>query len=307
MKITRLDDLQVFVAACDGGSFSIAARRLDISPALASAAIKRLEDSLGLRLFERTTRRLRLSDAGERLLPHARSALASLEQGEAALLTDGSRLSSPLRLTMPSDLGRNHLLGWLERYLQDQPELRLELHVSDRVADLYQQPIDMAIRYGRPDDSSLIALPLAADNRRVLCATPDYLARRGEPTSLTELSQHDCLCFMFGDTVNDRWSFGPSNARQLFRAQGRRVADDAEVVHRWLLDGQGIAYKSELDVAEDLHSGRLRRLLPQLQGESVPLMLLVINRNHLNEAVRQLAAALTQQCAALTALARAVG
>jgi DNA-binding transcriptional LysR family regulator len=305
LKISRLDDLAVFVRTAEVGSFSEAARRMNLSPAVASAAIKRLEDSLGMRLFERTTRRLRLSKAGERYLPHAREALQALTQGEATLDDADSRegaLRGPLRLGLPSDLARSHLLGWIEDYLTDQPKgatLAIELRVSDRVADLFQQPIDLAIRYGALEDSGLIALPLAPENRRVLCAAPSYLARRGAPQNLAELARHNCLRFMVGDTVHSRWRFEGPGPAQVVQATGDRIADDSDIVRRWALCGLGIAYKSRLDVAEDLAAGRLRHVLPQVVGERAMLMMLVVSRERLTPGVRRLATYLAVRCQSL--------
>lgn len=312
MKIHRLDDLAVFLHTAEAGSFSAAARRLNLSPAGASAAVKRLEGVLGARLFQRTTRRLRLSDAGERYLPHARQALQALGLGEATLASDAAEertLRGPLRLGLPSDLARSHLLGWLEAYLASQPPGSapscVELRVSDRVADLFAQPIDFAIRYGAPEDSGLVALPLLPDNRRVLCAAPSYLARHGAPQSLAELCRHNCLRFFLGDTVHTRWRFERAGAVQVVQVQGDRIADDGELVRRWALAGLGIAYKSELDVADDLAAGRLQPLLAELPGESAPLMMLVVSRDQLTPGVRRLVAHLAERCQALVAASRA--
>lgn len=171
----RLDDLTVFVRTADCGSLSAAARELEISPALASAAVKRLEGELRLRLFARSTRSLRLTEDGEQYLVHAREALRLLKEGHETLLQEKESASGTLKIAMPSDVGRNLLLGWLDAFQSGYPQLRYQLSVSDRVADMYRQPVDIAIRYGRQDDSSLVAMPLAPHNRRVLVASPAYL------------------------------------------------------------------------------------------------------------------------------------
>lgn len=147
-KRVRMDDLQVFVTTVEAGGLSAAARQLDISPALASAALQRLEHSLGIRLLVRSTRRLRLSDDGERYLPHARQALDALVDGEMALEQARAELAGPLRLSMPSDLGRNLLLPWLTEFQAEYPRLDMRLRVSDQVADLFGEQLDASIRYG---------------------------------------------------------------------------------------------------------------------------------------------------------------
>ncbi|MBF3017324.1 LysR family transcriptional regulator, partial [Pseudomonas aeruginosa] len=168
----RYDDLQVFVHTSDSGSLSAAARQLEISPAVASAALKRLENELEVRLFARSTRSLRLTPEGDAFLLHARASLRSLEEGRRLLQGGKDQIAGVLQLSAPSDFGRNLLLPWLDEFQARYPQLSLRLLLGDRVTDLYRQPVDVAIRYGAPADSSLVALPLAPDNRRVLCAAP---------------------------------------------------------------------------------------------------------------------------------------
>ncbi|WP_317202675.1 LysR family transcriptional regulator [Janthinobacterium sp.] len=297
----RLDDLQVFIRTADRGSLSAAARELEISPALASAAVKRLEGALGLRLFARTTRSLRLTEEGEHYLVHARAALRLLREGHEALIQGKDSFSGTLKISLPSDLGRNVLLDWLDAFQLRYPQMQYQLSVSDRVADMYRQPVDIAIRYGRLDDSSLIAMPLAADNRRVLVAAPAYLARRGAPRRLAELAEHNCLRFMRDELIYERWSFQrPAGQEPLSVAvSGDRTADDADLVRRWAVAGHGIAYKSRLDVAADIGAGRLRVLLPEEGWEAVPLHLVCMHRAQVTPVVIQLRDHLRAACAAL--------
>lgn len=164
--MVRLDDLQIFVRAAETGSFSAAARELDIAPAQASAALQRLERALGVRLFVRSTRRMRLSEDGERYLPHARAALSALASGEQVLSEGREEIAGVLKISAPSDLGRNVLLPWLDAFQARHPRLTMQLRISDRMVDLFRQPVDVAIRYGVLEDSSLVSLALAPDNRR---------------------------------------------------------------------------------------------------------------------------------------------
>lgn len=302
MKINRLDDLQVFVFAAESASFSIAARRLGISPVVASAVIKRLEAGIGQRLFERSTRRVRLSEAGERLLPHAREVVRAIAAGEAAIGDESANgLSGPVRLSMPSDLARSCLITWIENFLGNNPvdagSLLLDFRVTDRASDMLGQPVDFALRYGEPEDSGMVALPVAPKNTRVLCAAPSYLARCGTPESLSDLRRHNCLRFVRGDLPYSRWRFG-RNGEQVVEVAGDRIADDGAVVRQWAVAGLGIAYKSQLDVADDLASGRLRQLLPELQGEAAPLNLLAVSRNRITPPIRRLAEYLAACCSA---------
>jgi DNA-binding transcriptional LysR family regulator len=162
----RFDDLQLFVRTAEAGSLSAAARVLEVSPAVASAALKRLEAQLEVRLFARSTRSLRLTTQGELFLEHARLALQNLEDGRQLLAGSKAGISGPLQLSAPSDFGRNTLLPWLDEFQQAHPQLHLRLLLGDRVSDLFREPVDIALRYGAPEDSSLVALPVAASNRR---------------------------------------------------------------------------------------------------------------------------------------------
>lgn len=294
----RLDDLQVFVQTADAGSFSAAARLVETTPAMASNAVQRLERELGTRLFVRSTRSMRLSDDGERYLPHARAMLASLAGGSQALAEARGEIAGPLRLSLPSDLGRNVLLPWLDAFQALHPGISLQLWISDRAADLLRHPIDAAIRYGELDDSGLVAQPLAPNNRRALCATPDYLARHGTPTHPDDLRSHNCLCFVWGEQIHDRWTFDLPRGPHTVRVSGNRISDDADVVRRWGLAGHGMIYKSRLDVAADIAAGRLVELMPGLGGPA-PVNLVSAHRAQLTPAVQQLRDFLRERLAAL--------
>lgn len=292
-----LADLRLFVRTADLGSLSAAARQLDLSPAVASAALKRLEAELGSQLFVRSTRSLRLTQEGERFLVHARDALRTLDEGRQVLRGDDARLSGELRISAPSDLGRNLLLPWLDVFQQQHPHLQLRLQLSDRITDIFRQPVDVALRYGAPPDSSLVALPLLPDNRRVLVAAPSYLARAGAPDSPKALASHNCLRFLLADELHAQWRFtSPQGKALVVEAHGDRVSDDGDAVRRWAIAGHGIAYKSWLDVATDIAARRLQRLCPDWIGEASPLNLVIPDRRLLSPAVQRLRGFLQMQC-----------
>lgn len=275
----RYDDLQVFVHTSDSGSLSAAARQLEISPAVASAALKRLESELEVRLFARSTRSLRLTPEGDAFLLHARASLRSLEEGRRLLQGGKDQIAGVLQLSAPSDFGRNLLLPWLDEFQARYPQLSLRLLLGDRVTDLYRQPVDVAIRYGAPADSSLVALPRQPD----------------------DLREHNCLLYQLGGRVHDRWAFQRGRRSLTLTVAGDRVCDDADVVRRWALAGKGLVYKSWLDVAEDVRAGRLRLLLPDWQGEATPMNLLCTHRAQLTRPVTLLRAFVRERCDALLA------
>lgn len=297
----RFDDLEVFVRAADAGSFSAAARALAVTPALASSAVKRLETALGQRLFVRSTRSLRLAEAGERYLPYARAMLQNLDDGQIALAREHAEIAGTLRVSSPSDLGRNVLLPWLDAFQREHPKLQLHLQVSDRLADLFRQPLDLALRYGQPPDSSLVAQPLAEGNRRVLCAAPAYLQRHGTPATVEALRRHNCLRYVWGDSVHERWGFHLPGGVQTVTVEGDRVSDDADVVRRWALAGHGLVYKSRIDLHQDLRAGRLQQIFPTAWGEPAPLNLICAHRSLLVPAVVRLRDFLRERCRELLA------
>lgn len=299
-----LQDIEIFVRTVEGGSLSAAARLLQLTPAVTSAAVKRLEAELGAALFVRSTRSLRLTREGESFLPHCRIALEALATGREEVANGRDAVRGTLQLSMPSDLGRNVLLPWLDEFLAQHPAVSLRMQVSDRLADVYRQPVDVALRYGVPPDSALIALPIAPNNTRVLCASPAYVARRGMPQHPQEIAEHECLCYMLSDEVYDRWRFERDAKSLTVAVRSRRVADDGEVVRRWALAGQGIAYKSALDVVSDIAAGRLVRLCPEWTGEHSPLYLICPDRRHLSPAVQALRAYLQSKCEVFAATFR---
>ena len=297
----RLEDLTLFVRAAALGSFSDAAREAGQQPAQGSAAIKRLETILNIRLFARSTRSLRLTPEGETWLPYATQMLDTLEAGLQKIQTPDDEVRGMLQIAVPSDLGRNLLLTLFRDFRQRHPALRLRLLFSDQLTDVFKDPVDVAFRYGNNDDASFISLPVAPENRRVLVASPEWIARHGEPQTLEELSQHNALIYILRGRPFDRWSLSLDGVVQQQKVSGTVMSDDAEVIRRLAIAGEGIAYKSMLDVSDDLRAGRLRRLLPRYQGDVVPLNLICPHRKQLSAAVRLLYEEVKSHCEGLNA------
>jgi DNA-binding transcriptional LysR family regulator len=300
MKMIRLDDLVLFVRTAALGSFSNAAREADLLPGQVSAAIQRLERELDVRLFARSTRSLRLTDEGNQYLPYAKEVLQVLHEGNERVSGGGDSLRGVLQVAAPSDLGRNVLLEWITNFSDAHPGLSLRLFLSDHLADVFRDPVDVAIRYGVAEDASYIALPLAETNRRVLVASPSYLGRHGRPQRLDDLAAHRCLLYVLGGRVYDKWVFPNGSERRRFTVNGTLFCDDADVVRRWAIDGRGIAYKSWIDVCTDVHAGRLEVVLPEQPGEPAPLNLICPHRKQFLPAIRQLHATLRERLGALT-------
>ncbi len=284
----RIDDVEVFVHTADLGSFSAAARQLDIEPALASSAIQRLERALGVRLLIRSTRRMRLSEQGESYLPHARAILEAVVDGSMAVASARHEIAGTLKLSAPSDLGRNQLLAWLEKFQRQNPKLSVRLRIDDRAADFFSEAVDAAIRYGTLADSSLIALPLLPNNRRTVCAAPSYLKGNGVPKTPDDLRKHHCLRYVMDEQTHDRWAFHFPGGVRTIPVTGDWISDDAEIVRRWAVAGLGIAYKSRLDVWADIKAGRLVELFPLEECEPAPLQLVCAHRSQLTPVIQAL-------------------
>ncbi|WP_089400564.1 LysR family transcriptional regulator [Noviherbaspirillum humi] len=297
----RIDDLQLFVRTAALGSFSNAAREADLLPGQVSAAIQRLERELEIRLFARSTRSLKLTAEGEQYLPYAQKVLSTLSEGKDCLQGERRELRGTLKISAPSDLGRNVLLPWLTAFREAHPKLVLKLSLSDHVTDVFRDPVDLALRYGLVEHARYVALPLAESNRRVLVASPDYLERHGRPSSLDELAMHKSLLFVLDGRVYDRWVFPVGAARRQVTVKGELLCDDADVARRWAVEGLGIAYKSWLDVCRDVTSGRLEIVMPEQLGEPVPLHLVCPHRRQFSPAVRYLHAELRERIAPLLA------
>ena len=294
-----LQDLEIFVRTVDSGSLSSTARSLDITPAAASAALKRLESELHTPLMVRSTRSLRLTPEGAVFLEHCRSALATLREGVVSLHTGRTEVQGTLRLAVSSDLGRNVMLPWLDAFETQHPVVRFPLQLAARRANVYSEPVDAAFRYGIPPDSSLVALPVAPDNLRVLCAAPSYLARRGTPATPHDLTEHDAVCFLLGEEVNDRWNFWKDGQETVVKVRAHHVANDGDVVRRWAVAGRGLTYKSRLEVAPDLAAGRLIALCQDWRADVAPLYMVLPDRRQLTPALRLLREFVAAACAEL--------
>ena len=297
----RLEDLVIFISAADNGSLSAAARQLDLTPAVASAGLKRLETELGTRLLARSTRSLRLTPDGERYLDYARGVMEQVEAGQNAVAHGRKMIGGTVSLSIPSDLGRNVLAPWLDDFQAQHPDVSFQVHIGDHVTDMFRSPVAVAVRYGVPEDSSLVALPLAPDNRRVLCAAPGYFARHGKPATPADLTRHNCLRFALSDTLHDRWTFYRGDDASVVNVHGDRSSDDGELVRRWAVAGHGLAYKSRLDVLADIKAGRLETALDAFRGEGAPLHLVCAHRTMLSPTVNALRDLLRDRIAAFLA------
>ncbi|MBA5690037.1 LysR family transcriptional regulator [Duganella sp. LX47W] len=273
----RFGAIRLFLDAARLGSFSAAGRCQGLSPAAASAAMQRLEASLQTKLFERTTRRLRLTEEGQMYRHFSEQALALMTEAEAGLRAGGDAVRGTVRISAPSDLGRNLLLPMLEQFRTRHPALLYALTLSDTPADLVRDDIDLAIRYGQLPDSDMVARPLAA-SRRVVCAAPALLDRCGVPATPAQLADLPAIVLATAHGPMHDWRYtdtvGGKRRAACVRVRRYLQSNDGEVVRKWAVSGQGFAWKSLLDIGDDLRAGRLRTVLDEYFTDGAPLNLL---------------------------------
>lgn len=256
-----LDDLEILVRVIDAGSLSAAGRALGFTPAMVSKRIARLEQRLGARLLQRTTRRLSPTDTGHAFYERAVAILAAVEDAETLVTGRAEQARGPLRVSAPTSFGRLHIAPHLKRFLDDNNEIELHLDLTDDFVDLVSAGIDVAIRIGSLPDSSLVAQRLAP-NRRVLCATPAYLEIHGAPASLADLARHRLLAA----SHQTPWRLtGPDGPVTVPVASLIRT-NSSEVVREAMLADIGIALRSIWDIGPELRSGKLQAILPDYKG-----------------------------------------
>lgn len=256
-------DLGLFLRVLDAGSISAAARSLDLSVAVASQRLQRLERQLGVRLFQRTTRRLHVTPEGAALAERGRALFEDLEALTTEIRRTSSEASGTLRMTASASFGRQYLSPLLPEFLDRYPNVRISVDLSDLMQDLVNSGLDLAIRIGALVDSNLVARRIAT-NRRVLCASPAYLAKRGVPAAAEELAAHECLLLTGAQGRQDVWRLIDHNGRELaVRVGGRFESNYGEVLRDAAIAGLGIALHSTWHVVDDLRAGRLRQVLPQ--------------------------------------------
>ncbi|GAA0706015.1 LysR family transcriptional regulator [Dokdonella soli] len=261
----RIGDISLFLRVLDLGSISAAARSFDLSVAVASQRLKRLEQQLGVRLLHRTTRRLHATPEGAALAERGRVLVEDLEALTTDLRQAGEQASGTLRMTASASFGRQYLSPLLPEFLSRYPKVRISVDLDDRLQDLVGAGYDLAIRIGALDDSNLVARRIAT-NRRVLCASPDYLARRGAPAAPADLAAHDCVILTGRQGRQDLWRMLDAAGRETsVRVTGRFECNYGEVLRDAAVAGLGIALHSTWHVWEDLRSGRLRHVLPEWQ------------------------------------------
>ncbi|MDQ7969547.1 MAG: LysR family transcriptional regulator [Oxalicibacterium faecigallinarum] len=276
--------MKTFVAVVESESFTAAGARLDISKAIASKYVGILEDHLGTRLLNRTTRRLSLTESGTTYYERCVQILADVDEAEQAAGQMTAIPRGTLKVAMPVSFGTICIAPLMSEYMRRYPEVKLDIALADRRVDLIEEGFDLAIRVGSLPESGLIARRLAVD-RIVCCAAPAYLAARGTPVQPADLADHACLNYSYA-SGGDEWTFGKQRRQVSVRIDGPVRANNGDMLRLAALDGAGIIWQPHFIVGDDVKSGRLIELMTDFGGPELGIYALYPSRKHLSAKVR---------------------
>jgi DNA-binding transcriptional LysR family regulator len=276
--------INTFVEVVARGSLSAAARAEGIAPAMIGRRLDALESRLGVKLLQRTTRKLALTDEGAAFLEDCQRILAELEEAEAAVSERSARATGHLLVSAPAGFGRQHVAPLLPSFLAEHREVRVNLNLNDRVVDVIGEGVDVAIRIASLSDSNLVGVKLA-DNHRVVVAAPGYLKRHGTPQTLDELGRHNCLAIS-SEGSQRGWTFRENGKIVTLKTGGNMVCNDGAVLHQWALAGRGLAWRSMWEVGADIEAGRLVAVLEQYAAPGNDIYAVFAQRRHLPLRIR---------------------
>ncbi|WP_035201126.1 LysR family transcriptional regulator [Agrobacterium tumefaciens] len=286
MTFAHINDIAAFVAAAETGSFVAAARVRSMTRSGIAKSVSRLENRLGVRLFNRTTRSLGLTDSGSAFLERYSEILSDLEDAESSLSIGHGEPQGMLRLTAPATFGRVMILPLLNQFLNEWPRLRAEASLTDRVNDIIADGFDLAIRIGEiRENTSLIARTIATQ-QDVVVASPSYLGNKQHPTTLEDLSQHNCLSYV-SEGQHRAWRFSVNGAVIVSRPKARLSLDSGEALRDAAISGSGLAFLPTYLVKEDVAAGRLHEVLEDFRSPAIAISAIYPSRRHLAPKVRK--------------------
>jgi len=280
----RFTQMSTFVEVVARGSLSAAARAEGIAPAMIGRRLDALEARLGVKLLQRTTRRLALTDEGVAFLEDCQRILGEVNDAESAIAEHSMRATGHLTVSAPAGFGRLHVAPLLPSFLAEHREVTLNLNLSDRVIDLVAEGVDVAIRIASLDDSNLVGVKLA-DNRRVVVASPAYLKRHGQPRQPADLARHNCLPIS-SEGSQRGWTFLDNGKQVTVKVGGNMVCNDGAVLHAWALAGKGLAWRSMWEVGAQIANGELCTVLDDYAAPGNDIHAVFAQRRHLPLRIR---------------------
>ncbi|MCX7176207.1 MAG: LysR substrate-binding domain-containing protein [Proteobacteria bacterium] len=281
----QLSDLAFFSLMIKCGSLSATARELDVTPSAVSKRLVQMERRLGVRLLNRTTRRLSLTNEGEVYLETARRILADIEELERLVSSSRAAPRGLLKVNATLGFGRNYIAPAISAFARRFPEVTVQLHLTDRPLNLAEEALDVGIRFGELPDARVVARKIA-DNRRLICAAPGYLKQFGRPQVPDDLTRHNCLVLRQNDAAYGIWRFSKGRKIDTVKVRGGLSSNDGEVALNWALDGHGILMRSEWDIAKYLRSGRLELLLEDYALPPADIFAIYPEKHNLSAKVR---------------------
>jgi DNA-binding transcriptional LysR family regulator len=283
--VDKFKQIETFTAVAAKGSLTAAALAEGVAAAIIGRRLDALEERLGVKLMVRTTRRISLTHEGSAFLEDCQRLLSDFANAEASVSAGGVKASGHLRVTAPAGFGRRHVAPLVPRFRQQHGDVSISLNLSDRVVDIAAEGFDCAVRVGDLPDSSLVSVRLA-DNRRLCVAAPDYLKRHGAPQQPQDLHSHDCLMLSSDASQSRGWAFMVHGRVEHVRPGGPLDCSDGQVLHDWCLAGHGIAWRSSWEVAGEIESGQLVRLLEDFAAPPNGIYAVFPQRKHLPLRVR---------------------
>lgn len=281
--MSRLKQIETFVSVASRGSLTAAATAEGVAPGVVSRRLDALEARLGVKLLLRTTRRVTLTFEGSAYLEDCQRILRELGDAEASVSLGGVKARGHLRISAPAGFGRRHVAPLIMQFLDANPEVTVNLDLSDRLVDLVNEGVDCAIRVGELSDSSLVSIKLA-ENRRVVAASPAYLERYGAPRTLADLAGHHCLSL----GQQRGWLFRDGEEIVSIKVSGQLECNDGAVLHEWAMAGRGLAWRSMWEVGEDLRRGALVSVLDEFAAPPTGIYAVFPQRKYLPLRVRLL-------------------
>jgi LysR family transcriptional activator of dmlA len=285
MKNDTAPDLSFFVLLAKLGSMSATARELGVTPPAITKRLSLMEQRLGVRLVNRTTRRISLTNEGESYLAQASGILNQIRDMEESVASGRAAPKGLLRVNGTPGFGRTRIAPIVSRFAHAYPDVEVELHLTDRPISLVEEAYDLAIRFGELPDTRLTARKLMS-NKRFLCASPAYLKKAGEPHTPAELHLHRCILHRQNDDVYGTWRLQKGKTVELVKVRGAVSSNDGDIVMHWALDGHGIVQRSEWDAAKYLASGRLKAVMTDYTLPDADLYLYYLSRHNLPAKVR---------------------
>lgn len=278
-------DLAFFALLARHPSLAAASLELGVTPPAVSRRLAQLEQRLGVRLLNRTTRRLSLTPEGERYLEEGGRILREIEGLERSLTASRDVPHGLLRINATFGFGRRHLSPAVSDFLRRYPEVELVLQLTDRPMDLTAHAMDIGIRVGLPPDSRMLARKIAT-NRRLLCAAPSYLSERPEPALPRDLQSHHCIVIRENNSAFNNWQLSDGKQQEMVKVSGPLSTNHGEIAVDWAVAGHGILLRSEWDLAPYLRAGQLRRVMAPWEGSSADIHAVYPQRHHLSAKVR---------------------